>query len=198
MLFYNCGHYKEAAPALQVEMIDHPEDKTLRRALGISMIKNGDADGARPVLAKLLEEAPADFEAVAAMAYLHYEKQEYADAVQQYATAIQIAEPEGKLVFPDLHIGLARCYEAQQRLPDAIEQYQAVLTRCPQDWTVHYFCGLAYEEDAKLREAATDKNDRLAQARAEFTLYYNNTNVLDPYHREVAERLGKPPVPESQ
>src|SRR5215212_9504426 len=127
------------------------DDLSARKDAIRAALRTAEFDQARAVAKRLIDDAPADPEAIALYGDALWGRGLFDEAEQAYHDALARAPR-----FSRARYGVARALATRSRLSDALDETTTALSTSPDDWDAHALAGNIYERLARYDEAAEE------------------------------------------
>ena len=160
------GKFEQATKEYRLALQQNPRIPQLHYRCGQLLLQQAGADSQKEALQEFQAELTVNSQAALAeyaMGEIYRSRQEFQQAVQHYARAMEI-DPQ----FAGPHIGLAQVLLAQHSPEKAQPEAEAAIGLDPNNATAHYMLMLAYREQRRMAEAADEmaKFQRLQEERS--------------------------------
>jgi predicted O-linked N-acetylglucosamine transferase (SPINDLY family) len=140
---------------------------------GLTLLQQGDLDGAQSVLERVLQRNPRDFDALHLLGLIAARLKNPALAVELIGKAIKV-NPN----FAPAHSNLGASLKALKRLDEAVASYERAIALAPDTAEAHSNLGNAFHELRRTEEALASYDRALAIKEDYADAHYNRGNAL--------------------
>ena len=151
----NAGRSKESLPLFSAAAAARPDDASILTNYGLALVQTGDARQALPLYERALridQANPVLYEDIG-VAYLQQSDLDH--AIREFQAGLAL-RGDGAPLTAELHYDLGLALKLQDKLPEAIAQFQMAEQKDPTLPDPPYTLGVLYMQTGKLEEAATE------------------------------------------
>lgn len=155
---------------LRVALLLEPENLSYLKELGALVYYKKNCKSAKVIYKKLTELEPENEINFAFLGYLHYELEEYEEAIKNFNKAISMTKEEA----PFLNFLLGNAYSRTGKIMDAIKCYDLAIFKNLDIYNIHVDFAKKYEDMGRFEKALK-----------EYTAAYE----IDPRDKQIKQKI---------